>query len=130
MRLKKYTANAKHMNKKIAVALIIVCSALIVGYIIYNNYSNPKISLFTSGMVHEYKNEDGSLYYFLNVSINPYLQNGKEVTIYNCEIEVKYLAMNGTWLTVTQKLGTHDFDWWQERQLAIPMEDFKLDPNP
>ncbi|MGB9842562.1 MAG: hypothetical protein ACPLKZ_07620 [Candidatus Bathyarchaeales archaeon] len=112
----------------ISISIPIIVASLI---FVYNEFfSNPQVKIIVGNMmVQEYKNPDGTPYYTLNFSLNPVIENGKIITLYNCQYTVRYLAINGTWVSKTQFLGTQDFDWWRERQFVVPMEDFKLDPN-
>ena len=116
------------LNKKLISVAVIIPVALLLGIVVFNTYiANPQVKIHLGPIVHEYQNSDNSTYFNLEYSI-PVMNKANRETLYNCKLEAKYLAINGTYLTATKDLGTQEFSHYTET-LNLPLPDFKLDPD-
>lgn len=108
-------------NKRIFLIGIVLILAIVGASFLYLNfifYVNPKHSLNYSAMIEDIPHVH---IYRLRVVI---MQNE---TLYNCKIEVNYLATNGTWYSKTENLGIVDVDESVIKNIAL--EDFQPESN-
>lgn len=115
------------ITKKIAViAFLIPISGLAIAFAFNAFIYNPATELPISAKLLEQKDGSNNTIFVLDYGVG-YKAPDFRKTLYNCKLEIKYLAINGTWLTITENLGDQDFSAYKNWTVTLP--DFDLDPN-